>query len=115
MENLLTLEMLGWLFTVITLVLLGKGAIGKVVGSAEMVGNFTYMKLSDYRVTVGVVELLGLALLVTPGLTLYGAVLIACTMSAAVALHLSLMGGVKVSAPIIVGVLALLSHVLRTL
>lgn len=114
MENLLTLEMVGWLLTIVTVIMLGKGAVGKVMGTAEMVGNFNYMKLTDYRVSVGVVELLGLVLLVIPGLSLYGAVLIACTMSAAVALHLSLMGGAKVSAPVIVGVLALLSHILRT-
>ncbi len=113
MENLLTLETLGWLLTIVTVVMLGKGAVAKVMGTAEMVGNFNYMKLSDYRVTVGIIELLGLLLLVVPSLSLYGAVLIACTMSAAVALHLSLMGGAKVSAPVIVGVLALLAHILR--
>jgi hypothetical protein len=115
MENLLTLEMLGWLLTVVVTVMLGKGAIGKVMGTPEMVGNFNYMKLSEYRVAVGVTEIIALLLLITPGVTLYGAVLIACTMSAAVALHLSLMGGAKVSAPLIVGVLALLAHILRTL
>lgn len=115
MENLLTLEMLGWLLTIATFVMLGKGAIGKVMGTAEMVGNFNYMKLAEYRVAVGVAELLGLVLLATPGLSLYGAVLIACLMTAAVALHLSLMGGAKVSAPVVVGALAILSHLLRVL
>lgn len=113
MENLLTLEMLGWLLTIVVTVMLGKGAIGKVAGSAEMVGNFNYMKLAQYRVAVGAVELFALLLLITPGLTLYGAVLIACIMSAAVALHLSLMGGAKVSAPVMVGALAILAHIDR--
>jgi len=115
MENLLTLEMLGWLLTAVVTFMLGKGAIGKVIGTAEMVGNFNYMKLSQYRVAVGITELVALLLLITPGLTLYGAVLIACCMSGAVALHLSLMGGAKVSAPVIVGALAVLAHLLRTL
>lgn len=115
MENLLTLEMVGWLLTIVVTVMLGKGAIGKVAGSAEMVGNFNYMKLSEYRIAVGSVELLGLVLLLIPGLSLYGAVLIACVMSAAVALHLSLMGGAKVSAPVMVGALAILAHILRTI
>jgi len=36
-------------------------------------------------------------------------------MSAAVALHLSLMGGAKVTAPVMVGALAILAHILRTI
>ena len=115
MENLLTLTNLGWLLTAVVVVMMAKGVIGKLTGSAEMVGNFSFMKLQDYRVAVGVGELVALVLLLIPATSLYGAVLLACFMSGAAALHLSLMGGSKVSVPVLVGALAILAHLLRTL
>ena len=115
MGNLLTLVNVGWLFTVVVAFMLGKSAVGKLMGSAEAVGNFNYMKLAKYRMAVGAAEAIGVVMLIIPGLTLLGAVTIACLMTAAVALHLSLMGGAKVTAPIVVGVLAILAHLLRSL
>jgi hypothetical protein len=47
--------------------------------------------------------------------SLYGMVLVTSFMSAAVVLHLALMGGAKTYMPILVGVLSLLSYVLRSL
>jgi uncharacterized membrane protein YphA (DoxX/SURF4 family) len=115
MENLLTIQNLGWLLTAVTVVMMAKGVLGKIMGSTEMVGNFNYMKLSNHRVAVGVGELVGLLLLVYPATSAYGAILIACFMSGAVALHLSLMGGNKTYVPVLVGSLAILSHILRTI
>jgi hypothetical protein len=45
--------------------------------------------------------------------SLYGAVLIGSFMSAAVALHLSLMGGNKTGIPLIVGLLGFIGYLLR--
>ena len=95
--------------------MLGKGAIEKIIGTQEMVGNFAYMKLEKYRILTGVGELLGVILLLFPMTSLYGMVLITSFMSAAVVLHLSLMGGAKTYMPIILGLLAVISHVLRTI
>jgi uncharacterized membrane protein YphA (DoxX/SURF4 family) len=80
-----------------------------------MVGNFAYMKLEKYRLHTGVGELLGALLLLIPVTSLYGAILIACFMSGAVALHLSLMGGAKTNFPMLVGLTAVLGYILRTL
>jgi hypothetical protein len=108
------LSIIGWVFTAIVAGMLGKGAIEKIIGTQEMVGNFEFMKLEKYRVLTGVGELLGVILLLFPVTSLYGMVLITSFMSAAVVLHLSMMGGAKTQIPLILGLLAVLGYVLRT-
>ena len=103
----------GWILSVITALFLGKGAIEKLIGTKEMVGNFAYMKIKKYRVVTGLGELLGVVLLLIPTTSLFGAILIASFMSAAVVMHLSLMGGAKTYIPIIIGLAALAGHFLR--
>lgn len=107
------LSIIGWALSVITALFLGKGAIEKLIGTKEMVGNFAYMKLDKYRIVTGLGELLGVVLLLIPATSLFGAILIASFMSAAAVMHLSLMGGSKTYVPIIVGLLALAGHFLR--
>lgn len=108
------LAIIGWALTAAVTFMLGKGAIEKIIGTKEMVGNFAFMKLEKYRTLTGVGELLGIVLLLIPITSIYGMVLITSFMSAAVVMHLSLMGGAKTQVPIIIGVLAILAHVLRT-
>jgi len=112
---MITLSLIGWLFTGIVAIFLGKGAIEKIIGTQEMVGNFAYMKLEKYRVPTGVGEILGVVLLAIPMTSLYGMVLITSFMSAAAVLHLSLMNGSKTYMPVIVGILAIVSYILRTI
>ena len=91
----------------------GWGAVEKIIGFQDAVRNFEYMKLSKYRTLVGFGELLAIVLFLTPLTSLYGAVLIGCFMSAAVALHLSLMGGNKTGIPLIVGLLTFIGYLCR--
>ena len=107
------LSIIGWALSVATALFLGKGAIDKLVGTQEMVGNFAFMKLEKYRVVTGLGELLGVVLLLIPVTSLFGAILIASFMSAAAVMHLSLMGGSKTYIPIIIGLLSLAGHFLR--
>ena len=107
--------MIGWALTAAVAVMLSKGAIEKVIGTQEMIGNFAFMKLEKYRVLTGVGELLGVILLAIPMTSLYGMVLVTSFMSAAVVLHLSLMGGAKTQVPLLIGLGAVLSYLLRTL
>jgi hypothetical protein len=109
------LAIIGWILSVVTGLFLGKGALEKIIGTQEMVGNFSYMKLEKYRTLTGVGELIGVVLLLIPFTSLFGAILIVSFMSAASVLHLSLMGGVKTYIPILVGIGALLGHFLRVL
>jgi len=109
------LQIIGWALSVATGLFLGKGAIEKIIGTKEMVGNFAYMKLEKYRLLTGIGELLAVVLLLIPMTSLFGAILIASFMSAAAVMHLSLMGGSKTYIPILVGVAGLLGHFLRAI
>jgi hypothetical protein len=109
------IAIIGWVLSITTSLFLAKGAVEKIIGTQEMVGNFAYMKLEKYRVLTGVGELIGAILLSIPMTSIFGAFLIACFMSAAVVLHLSLMGGSKTEFPALVGLAAVLSHILRLL
>jgi hypothetical protein len=86
----------------------------KIIASPEVVANFTSMSLLPYMALIGVMEVIGVGLLVYPKTSLYGAILISMVMSGAVAIHLSLMGGVGVMAPILFSVVAWSGHCLRT-
>lgn len=107
------LTIIGWVISVATSLFLTKSAIDKIRGTQEMVGNFAYMKLEKYRLMTGVGELLASILLLIPMTSLYGAFLMCSFMSAAVVLHLSLMGGAKTYVPILVGIGGILGYVLR--
>jgi hypothetical protein len=107
------LAILGWVFSVVTSIFLAKGAIDKIRGTEEMVGNFSFMKLDKYRAVTGWGEVLGALLLLYPPTSLYGMVLITSFMSGAVVMHLSAMGGAKVSIPILVGIGSVIGYILR--
>ncbi len=114
MKNYLTLKNLGWLFTAILTIVLGMSGVSKVIGTEEMVKNFIFMNLSPYMVILGLVEILGVILLILPKTSKYGAVLLSSYLSGAVALHLSLMGGANVVTPIILGLMVWSAHCSRT-
>jgi len=114
MKKYLTLKNLGWVLTAIVVFLLGMGGVSKILATDEMVQNFEFMKLTPYMALVGVCELAGLGLLLYPRTSLYGAALIGSVMSGAVTIHLSLMGGVGLLTPVMIGVFAWLGYYLRT-
>jgi uncharacterized membrane protein YphA (DoxX/SURF4 family) len=113
MKKYLTLKNLGWLLTAIVVFMVGMSGVSKVIGTEEMVNNFTYIKLLPYLTAVGVAELVGVVLLVIPRTSGYGALILSSIMSAAAAVHLSYMGGDKVIVPILLGVLAWSAYCLR--
>ena len=114
MKKYLTLKNLGWTLTFTVVFLLGMGGISKLFSTDEMVKNFEFMNLTPYLALVGALELIGVALLVYPKTSIYGAVLIGSLMSGAVAIHLSMMGATGVLLPLVIGVLAWSGHCLRT-
>jgi uncharacterized membrane protein YphA (DoxX/SURF4 family) len=113
MKNLLTMKNLGWLVTALVSFMLLMSGVNKVIGSEEMVNNFTATNLLPYLGLVGVIEIVGVCLLVYPKTTLFGAVGITSVMSAAAVIHLSYMGGAGVFVPVILGALAWVAHYLR--
>jgi len=115
MKKYLTLANLGWLFTAVAAAMLGMGGFSKIIGTEEMVNNFTFMNLTPYLSMVGVLEVLGVVLLVYPRTSLYGSVLLGSIMTGAVVMHLSMMGGSGVIAPVMLGLFAFAGHQLREL
>ena len=114
MKKYLTLKNLGWLLTAVVSFMLGMSGISKVIGTEEMVNNFTTMNLLPYLALLGVVEVAGVVLLIIPKMSKYGAVLLSSFLSGAVAIHLSMMGGAGVLVPIILGIMVWAAYYLRT-
>ena len=113
MKKYITLKNLGWLLIVLVSLMLGMSGISKVMGTEEMIKNFTFTNLLPYLALVGVSEIIGVALLVYPATSKYGALMLSSIMSAAAVIHLSYMGGSGVMVPIFLGVLAWLGYYLR--
>tara|TARA_R110000822_G_scaffold3784_2_gene16312 strand:+ start:309 stop:677 length:369 start_codon:yes stop_codon:yes gene_type:complete len=113
LKNLLTVKKVGWGLTIIVSLMLGMGGVSKLMGTEEMVNNFTFMNLLPYIEIIGLVEIAGVILLLIPKTSLYGAVILGSVMTAAVALHLSLMGGDNIAMPLMIGTAAWLSYFLR--
>ena len=103
MKKYLTLKNLGWLVTALVVFMLGMSSVSKLIGTEEMVGNFTFMNLLPYMKVLGVVELIGVVMFVTPKLSKYGSVLLSSYLSGAVAIHLAMMGGQGILVPFVLG------------
>jgi uncharacterized membrane protein YphA (DoxX/SURF4 family) len=113
MKKYLTLKNLGWGLVILTAFMLLMSGTQKIIGTEEMVKNFTFTNLLPYLALVGVTEVIGVALLVYPKTSIYGAVVLSSIMSAAAVIHLSYMGGAGVLIPIVLGLLAWTGHCLR--
>jgi putative oxidoreductase len=114
MKKYLTLKNLGWLLTVLVTFMMGMSSVSKIVGTQEMINNFTFMNLLPYLALLGVVELAGVVLLIMPKTSKYGAVLLSSYLSGAAALHLAMMGGAGVMTPIMLGLAVWTAHCLRS-
>jgi uncharacterized membrane protein YphA (DoxX/SURF4 family) len=113
MRNIFTLKNLGWLVTALVSFMLLMSGITKVIGTEEMVKNFTSTNLLPYLGLVGILEIVSVCLLVYPRTTIIGAIGITSIMSAAAVIHLSYMGGAGVVVPILLGVFSWVSYSLR--
>lgn len=114
MKKYLTLKNLGWVLTALVTFMLGMSSISKIVGTEEMVKNFTSMNLLPYLALLGFVELAGVVMLVIPKTAKYGAVLLSSYLSGAVAIHMVMMGGTGVMVPIILGLAVWSAYCLRS-
>jgi uncharacterized membrane protein YphA (DoxX/SURF4 family) len=114
MKKYLTLKNLGWLLTAIVAIMLGMAGTSKIMGTQEMIGNFTYFHLLPYLSAVGAVELIGVALLIIPRTSIIGAVVLGSVMAAASVMHLSYLGGQGLLIPVVLGLLSWGSYLLRT-
>jgi hypothetical protein len=114
MKKYLTLKNLGWYLTGIVAFMLGMSGISKIIGTEEMVKNFTFMNLLPYLALLGTVELAGVVMLLMPKTAKYGVVLLSSYLSGAVAIHMAMMGGTGVLTPILLGLAVWSAYCLRT-
>lgn len=105
MKKYLTLKNLGFAFTFLAAFLLVKQAIPKVIQTDEAINNFTYLKLLPFLVLVGILEIAAAVLMLINKTSIYGTALAGSVMSAAVAIHLSVIGGGALI-PMLIGLLA---------
>lgn len=113
MKKYLTLNNLSWLLTLISVFMLGSAGVTKLVGTSESISNFKFMNLSEYMFIIGLFEFVFAVGILLPKVSNYAIVGVTAIMGAAVAMHLSLMGGVGVLNPILVGILAWSGHCIR--
>ena len=113
LSSLITTKNIGLGLNLFVFLVLGLGGINKIVGTTEMVNNFTFMNLLPYIEFIGIIEVISVILLLIPRTSLYGAVLVGSIMSAAVALHLSLMGGDNITGPLMLGSFTWVGYFLR--
>jgi uncharacterized membrane protein YphA (DoxX/SURF4 family) len=65
---------------------------GKLLGGRDMVALFEAVGIGQlFRYATGSLEVLGALLLIVPGRTVFGAVLLACVMAGAVVAHLTVL------------------------
>jgi uncharacterized membrane protein YphA (DoxX/SURF4 family) len=75
----------------VALAFVGAGS-GKLLGSADMIALFEAVGIGQwFRYATGLLEVVGAVLLVVPGKTAFGAVLLACVMAGAVMAHLAVL------------------------
>jgi hypothetical protein len=113
MKKYITIKNLGWIFTVIVSLMMLMSGTSKIIAAEDVVKNFEFMNLLPYMALIGVTEVIGVALLIYPKTSIYGALLISTVMAGAASIHLSLMGGGGLLMPVLLGSLAWVGHCLR--
>jgi putative oxidoreductase len=97
-----------WTLQVLVALLFVAAGSGKLVGTADMIALFNAVGIGQwFRYVTGSLELLGALLLIVPGKTVFGAVLLACVMAGAVAAHLTVLQTAP-TAPLVLFVLTAL-------
>src|SRR5580658_3458189 len=75
----------------VALAFVGAGS-GKLLGSQDMIALFDAVGLGQwFRYVTGSLEVLGALLLIVPGKSAFGAVLLACVMAGAIVAHLAVL------------------------
>lgn len=81
-----------WTLQVLVALAFVAAGSGKLLGSADMIALFDAVGIGQwFRYVTGLLEVLGAVLLILPGKTVFGAVLLACVMAGAVMAHLTVL------------------------
>src|SRR5258708_24467738 len=83
---------------------------GKLLGSPDMIALFGVVGIGQWcRYLTGSLEVLGALLLVVPGKTAFGAVLLACVMGGAVVAHLTVLNTAPIAPLVLLALTALIA------
>lgn len=103
-----TLNIVLWTLQVLVALAFIAAGSGKLLGSADMIALFDAVGVGQwFRYVTGFLEVVGALLLLVPGKTAFGAVLLACVMAGAVMAHLTVLTAPATSALVLL-VLAVL-------
>ena len=81
-----------WTLQVLVALAFVAAGSGKLLGSADMIALFEAVGIGQwFRYVTALLEVVGAVLLVVPGKTAFGAVLLACVMAGAVVAHLTVL------------------------
>ena len=81
-----------WTLQVLVALAFVAAGSGKLLGGADMIALFDAVGLGQwFRYVTGSLEVLGALLLIVPGKSAFGAVLLACVMAGAVVAHLTVL------------------------
>src|SRR5712692_524521 len=81
-----------WTLQVLVALAFVAAGSGKLLGSSEMIALFDAVGIGQwFRYVTGSLEVLGALLLIVPGKTAFGAVLLVCVMAGAVVAHLAVL------------------------
>ena len=81
-----------WALQVLVALAFVAAGSGKLLGGADMIALFDAVGLGQwFRYVTGSLEVLGALLLIVPGQSAFGAVLLACVMAGAVVAHLAVL------------------------
>jgi uncharacterized membrane protein YphA (DoxX/SURF4 family) len=95
-----------WTLQVLLALAFVAAGAGKLLGSADMIALFEAVGIGQWlRYVTGLLEVVGAVLLVVPGKTAFGAVLLAVVMAAAVVAHLAVLH-TAATAPLVLFALA---------
>lgn len=103
----------GWLFVLISCVILSKGGVEKIIGTQMMVDSFTAMRLSEFRVGFGILEVISAVLLFIPRTSLLGVILITTLMLSTLVIYIIYSGGVGFYSPLLMISVTLIGYYLR--
>jgi putative oxidoreductase len=104
-----------WTLQVLAALAFVAAGSGKLLGSPDMIALFGAVGIGQwFRYVTGSLEVLGALLLVVPGKTAFGAVLLACVMCGAVVAHLTVLHTAPTAPLVLLALIALIAWARRS-
>ena len=100
-----------WTLQVLVALAFVAAGSGKLLGGADMIALFDAVGLGQwFRYVTGSLEVLGALLLIVPGKSAFGALLLACVMAGAVVTHLAVLHTAPTAPVVLLALTALIAR-----